>query len=64
MTEQQQPVELLHVVVERHIRRVLHRCRGNRSEAARRLGVHRRSLQRWLSGKAPTKMATSDVRER
>ncbi|HRB12042.1 MAG TPA: helix-turn-helix domain-containing protein, partial [Vicinamibacteria bacterium] len=32
-----------------HIQRVLSDCEGNVSEAARRLGVHRRSLQRKLS---------------
>lgn len=32
-----------------HIQRVLSDCDGNVSEAARRLGVHRRSLQRKLS---------------
>jgi len=31
-----------------HIERVLADCRGNVSEAARRLGIHRRSLQRKL----------------
>jgi two-component system response regulator RegA len=31
-----------------HINRVLHDCGGNVSEAARRLGLHRRSLQRKL----------------
>ncbi len=31
-----------------HIQRVLHDCGGNISEAARRLGLHRRSLQRKL----------------
>jgi two-component system, response regulator RegA len=35
-----------------HIQRVLHDCNGNISEAARRLGIHRRSLQRKL-GKDP-----------
>jgi two-component system, response regulator RegA len=35
-----------------HIQRVLHDCDGNISEAARRLGIHRRSLQRKL-GKNP-----------
>lgn len=34
-----------------HIQRVLADCEGNVSEAARRLGVHRRSLQRKLSKK-------------
>jgi len=37
-----------------HIQRVLTDCQGNVSEAARRLGVHRRSLQRKL-GKFPVK---------
>lgn len=32
-----------------HIQRVLTDCDGNISEAARRLGIHRRSLQRKLS---------------
>jgi len=32
-----------------HIQRVLADCEGNVSEAARRLGVHRRSLQRKLA---------------
>lgn len=31
-----------------HIRRCLFICGGNVSEAARRLGIHRRSLQRKL----------------
>jgi two-component system response regulator RegA len=38
-----------------HIHRVLGDCGGNISEAARRLGLHRRSLQRKL-GKAPPTM--------
>jgi ActR/RegA family two-component response regulator len=36
-----------------YIRRVLAECRGNVSEAARRLGLHRRSLQRMLQRPAP-----------
>jgi two-component system response regulator RegA len=36
-----------------HIHRVLTDCEGNVSEAARRLGVHRRSLQRKLSKYPP-----------
>jgi two-component system response regulator RegA len=36
-----------------HIHRVLADCAGNVSEAARRLGVHRRSLQRKLQKYAP-----------
>lgn len=36
-----------------HIQRVLADCGGNISEAARRLGIHRRSLQRKLAKYAP-----------
>lgn len=36
-----------------HIQRVLFDCAGNISEAARRLGIHRRSLQRKLSKLPP-----------
>ena len=36
-----------------HINRVLADCGGNISEAARRLGIHRRSLQRKLGRYAP-----------
>jgi two-component system response regulator RegA len=36
-----------------HIQRVLADCGGNVSEAARKLGLHRRSLQRKLSKYAP-----------
>jgi two-component system response regulator RegA len=36
-----------------HIHRVLADCGGNISEAARRLGIHRRSLQRKLQKYAP-----------
>ncbi len=38
-----------------HIQRVLNDCEGNLSEAARRLGMHRRSLQRKASRKRPVK---------
>jgi len=34
---------------------VLNDCEGNLSEAARRLGMHRRSLQRKAGRKRPTK---------
>jgi two-component system response regulator RegA len=37
-----------------HIQRVLVDCGGNVSEAARRLGIHRRSLQRKLQKHPPT----------
>lgn len=36
-----------------HIHRILSDCDGNVSEAARRLGIHRRSLQRKLRKRAP-----------
>lgn len=36
-----------------HIQRILADCGGNISEAARRLGIHRRSLQRKLSKLPP-----------
>jgi two-component system response regulator RegA len=36
-----------------HIQRVLHDCNGNISQAARVLGIHRRSLQRKLSKYPP-----------
>lgn len=38
-----------------HINRVLSDCSGNISEAARRLGIHRRSLQRKLQKHPPSK---------
>lgn len=38
-----------------HINRVLGDCGGNISEAARRLGIHRRSLQRKLQKYPPSK---------
>ena len=38
-----------------HMQRVLADCAGNVSEAARRLGVHRRSLQRKLSRRPPSR---------
>ena len=36
-----------------HIQRVLHDCNGNISHAARKLGLHRRSLQRKLAKHPP-----------
>ncbi|HLL54890.1 MAG TPA: helix-turn-helix domain-containing protein, partial [Myxococcaceae bacterium] len=38
-----------------HINRVLGDCGGNISEAARRLGIHRRSLQRKLQKHPPAR---------
>ena len=50
------------VAVDCHIERVLGESKGCVSEAARRLGVHRRSLQRWLSGKRVSKMRSGELR--
>lgn len=36
-----------------HMHRVLADCQGNKSEAARRLGVDRGTLQRWLERASP-----------
>ena len=44
-----------------HIQRVLAECDGNISEAARRLGLHRRTLQRKLS-KRPVREVRGDNR--
>ena len=46
-----------------HIHRVLSDCGGNISEAARRLGIHRRSLQRKLRKRAPESPAVPDAPE-
>lgn len=43
-----------------HIQRTLHECGGNISEAARRLGMHRRTLQRKL-GKHPVHERADDA---
>ena len=47
------PVPSLARVEWEHIHRVLTECEDNISEAARRLGIHRRSLQRKLKKRAP-----------
>ena len=47
------PVPTLAQAEWEHIHRVLADCSGNISEAARRLGIHRRSLQRKLRKRAP-----------
>ncbi|MDX2485311.1 MAG: sigma-54 dependent transcriptional regulator [Pseudodonghicola sp.] len=41
-----EPVESLHAVERRHILTVLEACGGNRAEAARRLGVSRKTVDR------------------
>ena len=51
--EEEIPVPTLAQAEWEHIHRVLADCGGNISEAARRLGIHRRSLQRKLRKRAP-----------
>ena len=52
--EANHPVPSLARAEWEHINRVLSDCGGNISEAARRLGLHRRSLQRKLQKYPPT----------
>lgn len=52
-TDEQIPVPTLAQAEWEHIHRVLADCNNNISEAARRLGIHRRSLQRKLRKRAP-----------
>ncbi len=52
-TEENIPVPTLAQAEWEHIHRILADCGGNISEAARRLGIHRRSLQRKLRKRAP-----------
>lgn len=51
--EEEVPVPTLAQAEWEHIHRILADCGGNISEAARRLGIHRRSLQRKLRKRAP-----------
>ncbi len=51
--EEDAPVPTLAQAEWEHIHRILADCGGNISEAARRLGIHRRSLQRKLRKRAP-----------
>lgn len=51
--EEDIPVPTLAQAEWEHIHRILADCGGNISEAARRLGIHRRSLQRKLRKRAP-----------
>jgi two-component system response regulator RegA len=50
------PAEALDVVERDHILGVLQACGGNISEAARRLGLHRRTLQRKLQKLPPGRL--------
>ncbi|NIO43397.1 MAG: sigma-54-dependent Fis family transcriptional regulator, partial [Burkholderiales bacterium] len=47
-------IETLELVTQRHIMHVLDACNGNRAEAARRLGVSRKTIDRkfaaWDTG--------------
>ncbi|GIW97500.1 MAG: DNA-binding response regulator [Pirellulaceae bacterium] len=52
-SEEEIPVPTLAQAEWEHIHRILADCGGNISEAARRLGIHRRSLQRKLRKRAP-----------
>ncbi len=52
-TDEEIPVPTLAQAEWEHIHRVLADCKNNISEAARRLGIHRRSLQRKLRKRAP-----------
>ncbi|MDP3513780.1 MAG: helix-turn-helix domain-containing protein, partial [Sulfuritalea sp.] len=45
-TPEQSGEDSLAVIERRHILGVLETCRGNKSEAARRLGVSRKTLER------------------
>jgi two-component system, response regulator RegA len=47
------PVPTLERAKWEHLQRILSDCAGNVSEAARRLGMHRRSLQRMLQRNPP-----------
>ncbi len=53
VTEESAPPRSLEEVEWEHLQRVLTDCAGNISEAARRLGMHRRSLQRKLARGRP-----------
>ena len=44
-----QAIENLDLVMQRHILRMLDRCGGNRAEAARRLGVSRKTIDRKMA---------------
>ncbi len=54
VTVQTKPLPLMRLEWE-HLQKVLTECGGNISETARRLGMHRRTLQRKLA-KRPTKI--------
>ena len=49
-TEGAQAIENLDLVAQRHILHILDLCQGNRAEAARRLGVSRKTIDRKMAG--------------
>ncbi|MDH3393403.1 MAG: response regulator [Desulfobulbaceae bacterium] len=53
MAEQDFPAPSLARLEWEHINRVLHDCKGNISAAAKKLGLHRRTLQRKLNKYPP-----------
>jgi len=59
--DEQIPVPTLAQAEWEHIHRILADCSNNISEAARRLGIHRRSLQRKLRKRAPEPPKQSEV---
>ena len=53
----------LHRTCWEHVMRVYEQCDRNMTKAAQRLGMHRRSLQRFLSKRAPPARATVPATE-
>ena len=53
----------LHRICWEHVMRVYEQCDRNMTRAAARLGMHRRSLQRFLSKRAPPPRATIPANE-
>ena len=58
----QTPLGLRRICWE-HVMRVYEQCDRNMTRAAARLGMHRRSLQRLLSKRAPPPRATTPANE-
>ena len=53
--------ETLRSIIERAVRDTLERCDGNKSDAARRLGISRTRLQRLLAGQSRNNGASNDA---
>lgn len=47
-SQQTERTPTLREAMDAHVERVLAECNGNISDAARRLGVQRSTVQRWL----------------